>query len=129
VSRRSAKPRPSVPGSKVIRIVCTDRGQHPEVLFEKVDVWPDESIPEGWFVEPPEPLGGEYTPPHGVRDDITQLHEHDTAGPLWEPITYPPFKCSRCGREVPFKRETLMRACADLAASGASRRLDVSYVG
>ena len=126
--RRTKPPPPAVPGAKVIRVVCTDRGQHPEVLFRKVDVWPDDSVPGGWFVEPPSDDDDDfYRPPPGVRDYISQTPA-DATGPTWEPITYDPFKCSRCGRNVPLKRETLISACTKLAARGESP-LDVSYIG
>lgn len=75
MSRRRRKPHPSVPGAKVIRIVCTDRGQHSEVLFSRVDVWPDDSVPGGWFVELPPADDDDYLDLDvDLRDGIQSEH-------------------------------------------------------
>jgi hypothetical protein len=118
-NRRRAPRTPSpIPGAKFIRVVCTDQGQHPEVSFGTVDVWPDGS--GGWRVH------------------VTRLsHRGDEFVDLAKPArpyggafrvykTYP-LKCRRCRRNVPLKLETLERRCAKLAAADTPK-FDISDV-
>jgi hypothetical protein len=115
--RRPSPPRTSaIPGHRRIRVVCTDRGQHPEVSFGTVAAWPEGS---GWHV---------YVDhlDHGEDEfvDMTALGRPVLPDRLKK--TYP-LRCRRCGRNVPLKQETLERVCAGLAAANTPK-LDLSDI-
>lgn len=109
--RRPVPPTPSaIPGYRSIRVVCTDRGQHPEVSFGALGVWPEG---DGWHVNTSglSFSGEEYV-------DLDALDRH----PLPERLhkTYP-LRCPRCKRNVPLKRETIEQVGAALAASNTTQ--------
>lgn len=119
VSRRRPPPQQwdAIPGYRKIRVVCTDRGQHPEVSFGSVDVWPEG---EGWHVA----LSGlnlgrdEYVDLAPVEQDHYPERLHKTY----------PLKCRRCGRDRPLRAETLEKGCAELAAQDIPK-FDISALG
>lgn len=118
MSRRRPVPRtPSaVPGYRSIRVVCTDRGQHPEVSFGALGVWPEG---DGWHVDTNQLSfdGDEYV-------DLAALDGHPLPGRLHK--TYP-LRCPRCKRNVPLKRETIERIGAALATNDTAE-LDLSGI-
>lgn len=113
--RRGPRDDPWIPGSKRISVVCTDAGQHPEVSFGHVVVWPEDG---GWRM---------HGNPHLKREEYVDLAALETYPlPQRVPKTYP-LKCRRCGRNVPLKRETLERVCVGLAAADTPK-FDISDI-
>lgn len=115
--RRPNPPQPSViPGHRRIRVVCTDRGQHPEVSFGTIDAWPEGT---GWhvFVDHLYHQGDEYVDRTALDGPVMPDRLHKTY----------PLQCSRCGRNVPLKRTTLEKLCAGLVAAD-TLTLDLSHI-
>lgn len=118
--RRAPRTPSSIPGHKLLRVVCTDKGQHPEVSFGDVSVWPDGH--GGWSVQRNPQLNmQEYV-------EIPADDQYPMPEPLPERLrrTYP-LRCRRCRRNVPLKQETLERVCAELAAADTPK-FDISDI-
>lgn len=114
MSRRKPDPMPPVvPGSKTIRVVCTDKGQHSEVSFGHVVVSP---LGDGWHVH--------LALNHRGREYVHMEEIGLTADRLAR--TYP-LKCRRCGRDTPLLETTVKQVCAGLAAADTST-FDLSYL-
>jgi len=115
VSRRRSV-RPEVPGVRKIRVVCTDRGQHPQVTFGTVAVWRDDA---GWRIRP-NLVGGEYV-------DLSTT-EPDYTGPQPDRLhkNYP-LRCKRCGRDTPIRQDTLEKVCPRLAEAD-TLKFDISLM-
>ena len=113
VSRRKPIAQSAVPGTVTIRVVCTDKGQHPDVGFGSADAWQGG---DGWHVMPNLNHRGD------PFVDLEPIHRDQTPDRLHK--TYP-LECRRCGRDVPLRAETLERVIAALAAAGKSN-LDIS---
>lgn len=107
--RRPPKAESSVPDAIHVSIVCTGRGNHPEVDFGTLVVLPSGNTSERLKV-------GEHF--SGIDLD---------AGKTLKTI---PFVCRRCrpARNVPLKRETLDHLCKGLAQSDTPT-LDLSALG
>lgn len=106
MSRRRKPPEDQVhPDQKSIRIVCTGRGDHREVSFGKLVVWPSESAPHGWWV----------------------MLKYADEGP--DDVSYcVPFvraQCDTCGRDHQMTPETVLEVFAGLAESN-TLVLDIS---
>jgi hypothetical protein len=119
MSRRNRQPKreSAIPGKVSIRVVCTDRGQHPEVRFGAIPVWP---IADGWHANTKVGLRAtEYVDLDPLTTDVdhalTRL-----------PRTYP-FSCRRCRRNVPLRQDTLERLLHGLAADN-QHTLDISAI-
>lgn len=115
-NRRRAPRRPSsIPGHRRIRVVCTDRKQHPEVSFGSVGVWPEG---DGWRVNVRELRlrdGDEFV-------DMAALDGPVLPDRLRKTYT---LRCRRCGRERPLRMDTLERIGAALSDAD-TLRLDLS---
>lgn len=118
MSRRNRIPRreSALPGLVKIRVVCTDGGQHEQVSFGAVTVWP--SAAGGWRVKADglEYRGDEYT-----NLDAPSLTPQGRLGKTY------PLRCRRCGRNVPLRADSLERIFAALAQSGKAK-LDISLI-
>lgn len=115
--RRAPRAPSSIPGQRRIRVVCTDQGQHPEVSFGSIAVWPEG---DAWHVN--------------VRD-LRVRHEDEFVdmaaidGPALPDRlrkTYT-LKCKRCGRDRPLRMDTLERVAAALADAD-TLHLDLSHL-
>ena len=114
VSRRKPIAQSAVPGTVTIRVVCTDKGQHPDVSFGHVTAWQDG---DGWRVT----VDG-LNHRGDVFTDLEPIHRDQIPDRLHK--TYP-LECRRCGRNVPLRAETLDRVIAALAAA-EKRTFDLS---
>jgi hypothetical protein len=116
MSRRRAPRTPSaIPRQRLIRIVCTDKDQHPEVSFGSITVWPHG---DGWRVN----LRGLG---HRQADEFVDMAAADRPDPPDRlPKTYT-LKCRRCGRDRPLRMDTLERIGAAFADADTPR-LDLS---
>lgn len=116
MNRRRAPHKPSsIPGQRRIDVVCTDRGQHPEVSFGSIAVWPDG---DGWRVNVRSLRyreGDEFV-------DMAALDEPALPDRLRKTYT---LKCRRCGRDRPLRIDTLERIGTALADAD-TLRLDLS---
>lgn len=114
--------------SKSLRIVCTDRSQHPEVSFGDVDLWPEpDEAGVGWDMIFDGVRVEEWvnTDEYEMRgQDPVQAFMDGTLVPLRK--TYP-FVCRRCRRNKPLREETLRQMCAALASADAPK-LDISLI-
>lgn len=112
--RRAPRKASSIPGQRLIRVVCTDQGQHSEVSFGSIAVWLES---DGWHVNVRDLRyrGDEFT-------DLSVLRRPEAPGRLNK--TYP-LKCKRCGRDRPLRMDTLERIGAALADAD-TLRLDLS---
>ncbi|RDH75509.1 hypothetical protein DVS77_26275 [Mycolicibacterium moriokaense] len=96
-------------------MLCTDKGQHPEVSLGAIAVWPK---CDGWHVN--------------VRDlryrkddefvDMAAADRPDPPDRLHKTYT---LRCKRCGRDRPLRMDTLQRIGAALAEAD-TLRLDLS---
>jgi len=104
----------------VVKIVCTDQRQHPEVEFGHMTVWRNEDGSHGFDWK------------NWAATEYVDHAAIDRAGWGLGPIperTHKTqrFKCSRCGRDVPLRQETMERICAALADADTPR-LDLSAI-
>lgn len=106
-----------MPGSRKIRVVCSDKGQHAESSFGHCVAWPDG---DEWRVKLfLDHRGDEYVD----MGSIAAAERGDSASEQLSK-TYP-LECRRCGRNTPLRAETIKKIAAAFAADG-KRKIDTS---
>ncbi len=117
MSRRRAPRKGLVKREIVVTVVCSNRGQHdPPLVLGKVEMGPTGPAVVANFTRRPEdPFDPSIEQYSALRDGPTGPHMTDQ------------FRCHKCGRDVPIRRDKLEEISRKLHESG-HHRLDLSEI-